>query len=140
MFGFSVNEKVTKSLKKTPYISADNVTAKNYEKFMDLKDVLTKGENEHLNKDTVTGIWYLTDKHFDENQYPQLLIRSSVKAGTKERILLDHEVCVYAENENAYDFDNDIIGDNSFVEGLSKSLRDDILKGKIYAIYDATRE
>ena len=54
--------------------------------------------------------------------------------------MLDHEVCTYAENENAYDFDNDVINENAFVDGLTQSLRDDILKGRVCAVYDVNRE
>lgn len=140
MFGLSMNEKIANKLKKTNYISERNVSSETFDRLMSLRETIAKSSGKYLNRKNISGIWYLTDKHFDENQFPQLIIRSSVKAGTNERIMLDHEVSVMAENENAYDFDADVLNENLFIEGLTNSLRSDILNGKIFAVYDSNRE
>ncbi len=140
MFGLSMNEKIANKLKKTNYISERNVSSETFDRLMSLRETIAKSSGKYLNRKNISGIWYLTDKHFDENRFPQLIIRSSVKAGTNERIMLDHEVSVMAENENAYDFDADILNENLFIEGLTNSLRSDILNGKIFAVYDSNRE
>lgn len=140
MFGLSMNEKIANKLKKTNYISERNVSSETFDRLMSLRETIAKSSGKYLNRKNISGIWYLTDKHFDENRFPQLIIRSSVKAGTNERIMLDHEVSVMAENENAYDFDADVLNENLFIEGLTNSLRSDILNGKIFAVYDSNRE
>ena len=139
MFNFSSQDRILNAIRNLDYISSEKLGKELYDKLYALGNAVVSNKDEHINKMNITGIWYLADKHYDNEKNPQVIIRSSVKAGTKDRIALDYHVYQYIQNENAYDYDNDIIGENRFVEGLTKALRADILNRKVYTVYDASR-
>ena len=107
-----------------------------YERFQKLKrDILGNTSPKHrLNKDTVTGIWYIAD--FGET-HPHIIIRSPFAVGTIERLLIDHDIWEYVLNENQYDYDTDLMKENTYISGLTKMLRTIVRNGKVYTVYNA---
>ena len=90
-----------------------------------------------LNKNTVTGIWYISD--FGDT-HPHLIIRSPYATGTLERLLIDHDIWECVLNENQYDYNTDLMNENEYIGGLTKMLRTLIKSGSVYTVYNADKE
>ncbi len=107
-----------------------------YKRFKALRQaILNDTSPKHrLNRNTVTGIWYMAD--FGDT-HPHLIIRSPFAVGTIERLLIDHDIWEYILNENQYDYDSDLMKENNYVSGLTKMLRTIIKSGNVYTVYNA---
>lgn len=120
-------------------ISEDATGQELYKKFNELKQIILedKSPKHRLNTNTVTGIWYMADFG---NEHPHILIRSPFPIGTTERLLIDHDIWEYILNENQYDYDTDLQGENEYVSGITKMLRAIVKNGNVYTVYDADKE
>ena len=132
---------VKKMLSEAPFFSMSKVGDDLFKRFSELKTVIQKrgdGDSHQLNRNNVTGIWYLSGLHFEEGA-PQILVRTSLKKKSYEHLLMCAEIHEFAEQDVAYDYDTDLAGDNMII-GQQKELFEEIAAGRVLTIYDKERE
>ncbi len=133
---------IAQKLNDMPFFSLGTVGDELFRDFNTLKKTLEeRGENDHhqLNKGNVTGIWYLSGLKYEEGN-PQLLVRSSIKKGTYERILLGSEIWDFVKQDVTFDYDADLLMGDGMIIGTQKELCEEILAGRVYTIFDANRQ
>ncbi|GEM_PF-5953849 len=124
-------------LKKTPYI---NENTKCYEQLSQLRKVLKEPDVEqypHLCDGRVIAVWYLSGLTFDDNNSPQLLVRASASKDAVDRVYFNAEIHRLAQNDIAYDYDSDLIGEDDLM--TAQQLVKEIKAGRVCTIYDRNR-
>jgi hypothetical protein len=138
--------KIAYKMKNFEYFSRNNIPENIFRK--DLYDPLTNlretllkreaGDTHIFNKGNVTGLWLLTKMTYDGN--PQLIMRSPVKSGTIDRLILNGEINGIVYQDVIYDYDTSVLGGTQPISGEQEELLEEIEKGNILTIYDKERE
>lgn len=133
---------IRERIKKASYFSKSNTDEPLYQQFTKLRETLCRrgaDDGHQLNTGNVSGIWLLTGLKYEEGQ-PQILLRSSLKRTDYERSLLNSEIFDFIKHDVTYDFDEDVIGGDTLIQGQQAELFAEIEAGRILAIYDKERE
>lgn len=133
---------IRETIRKAPYFSKGNIDEGLYQQLTKLRETLCKreaGDAHQLNTGNVSGIWLLTGLKYEEGQ-PQILIRSSLNRAAYERRLLNSEIFDFIKHDVTYDFDEDIMGGDTLIQGQQAELFAEIEAGRILVIYDKERE
>ena len=137
-------EEVEKKILEAPFFTDYGLTPKKTSEFTDiLYTILTSTiiDKDHIiNKNTVTGIWYLTDIQDDENPDPEFIIRTSIKSTNGDDGTLAYELDNICSFTTYYGYCDEVLRDDTFfVEGVASKLREEIVRGNIVMIYDENR-
>ena len=128
---------IVRAFTELEYITPSNTEKSLYERFNALKNAMLYDPKSNLNRNKITGIWYLADFG---SVHPHIIIRSPVALDTVERMLINHGIWNFILNENQYDYLSDVLKENEYIGGLTKILRKDIVNKRAYVVYDAERE
>lgn len=130
---FAVN-----NLMKAPDFTEGNVEsvlAKRFEKLKNLIESRKEDDTHMLNPKNVTGIWYLSALRYEDNLAPLIIVRSPLRKGEYERMLLHKEIFDVIFNDATFDFDTDFVEGDTLIKGAQQELFDEVNKGRVYTIY-----
>lgn len=91
-----------------------------------------RSEIEEKFGDKIQGLWLFEDRSDDGGL--MLLLKSTVKTKTEERLYLNAAIAEYVRQDIIFDYDRDLIQrENEAIEGA-------IIEGRMFTIYDCNRK